>query len=158
MKICCNPFGLHTNSKGRRKSGVKTTLKDVTIEMYESLKKNFNIVVTPGNRICFKCRKVLKEKKKLQETDHSDDIANVCQEEAIGITNASLSLFECSPLKKVRAERTFQEGKRKIEGVKSKFASIISVAFDDLALKQKDDNCSSCDELMKTIGGKKENF
>ena len=116
FKQCCNPFGTHSDSKGRKKSGVRSNLKEVSLE----------------------------------ETD----ILDYCQEEASDISNLSLSLLDCSPLKKVRAERTSLEGKRKIKDASSKIANVISVALGDPSLAPSSNGCKSCEELVCAIGEK----
>ena len=58
--------------------------------------------------------------------------------------DVSLSLLDGTPLKKVRASRISNEGKKQIQDVTSKLANVISVALDDPYLVSNSSNCQSC--------------
>ena len=69
-----------------------------------------------------------------------------CLEEDCGVTNGSLRLLDCSPLKKhVRTDRTFNHGKRKIEEFTKKFRRAVAAALTEPELENDD-----CDILNKT--------
>ena len=71
-------------------------------------------------------------------------------EEACGITNESLRLLDCSPLKKhVKTDRAFNHGKRKIEDSTKKFHSAVAVTLAEPELEN--DDCDSCLSLVKDI-------
>ena len=71
-------------------------------------------------------------------------------EEACDVTNKSLRLLYCSPLKKhVRTDRAFNHGKRKIEEFTKKFCSAVAVALTEPELEN--DDCDSCLSLVKDI-------
>ena len=73
-----------------------------------------------------------------------------CLEEDCGVTNESLRLLDCSPLKKhVRTDRTFNHGKRKTEEFTKKFCSAVAVALTEPDLENED--CNSCLSLVKNI-------
>ena len=76
-------------------------------------------------------------------------------EEACDVTNESLRLLDCSPLKKhVRTDRAFNHGKRKIEEFTKKFLSTVAVALTEPELEN--DDCDSCLTLVKDIKEKGE--
>ena len=71
-------------------------------------------------------------------------------EEDCDITNESLRLLDCSPLKKhVRTDRAFNHGKRKIEEFTKKFPSAVAVALTEPELEN--DGCDSCLRFVKDI-------
>ena len=73
-----------------------------------------------------------------------------CLEEDCGVTNESLRLLDCSPLKKhVRTDRAFNHGKRKIEEFTKKFCSAAAVALTES--ESENDDCDSCLSLAKDI-------
>ena len=73
-----------------------------------------------------------------------------CLEEDCGVTNESLRLLDCSPLKKhVRTDRAFNHGKRKFEEFTKKFHSAVVVALTEPELEN--DGCNSCLSLDKDI-------
>ena len=71
-------------------------------------------------------------------------------EEDCDVTNESLRLLDCSPLKKhVRTDRAFNHGKRKIEEFTKKFPSAVAVALTEPELEN--DGCDSCLRFVKDI-------
>ena len=71
-------------------------------------------------------------------------------EEACDVTNESLRLLDCSPLKKhVRNDRAFSHGKREIEEFIKKNCSAVAVALTEPELEN--DDCDSCLSLVKDI-------
>ena len=71
-------------------------------------------------------------------------------EEDCDVTNESLRLLDCSPLKKhVRTDRAFNHGKRKVEDFTKKFYSAVAVALTEPELEN--DDCDSCLSLVKDI-------
>ena len=71
-------------------------------------------------------------------------------EEDCDVTNESLRLLDCSPLKKhVRTDRAFNHGKRKIEEFTKKFRSAVAVALTEPNLENEDSN--SCLSFVKDI-------
>ena len=71
-------------------------------------------------------------------------------EEACDVSNESLRLLDCSPLKKhVRTNRAFNHGKKKIEDFIKRFCSAVAVALTEPELES--DDCDSCLSLVKDI-------
>ena len=70
-------------------------------------------------------------------------------EEACDVTNESLTLLDCSPLKKHVRTGAFNNGKRKIEEFTKKFHGAVAVALTEPELEN--DDCDSCLSLVKDI-------
>ena len=85
------------------------------------------------------------------ESDIDIEKDEISVEMAFNIAEKSLELFDCSPLKNVKSDRTFQTGKRKISSVTSAFTKIITIALDEPMLDQYTEclNCSRMVELIK---------
>ena len=119
---------MHAESKGRKRSGVKSNLKEVTLEMYKRFRETVELI--PGNKICAKC--ILKANEQPNDSDNEIEemeTPEIYSEDALDIANKSLSILDCSPLKKVRADKVISESKRKIEAATSKLANVISAAL-----------------------------
>ena len=61
-----------------------------------------------------------------------------------------MDLFDCSPLKNVKPDRTFQIGKRKISKVTNAVSKAAAIPLDESALAQSAD-CLNCCRLVKLI-------
>ena len=61
-----------------------------------------------------------------------------------------MELFDCSPLKNVKPDRTLQIGKRKISKVTNAFGKAVAIALDEPALGQSTD-CLHCCQLVEQI-------
>ena len=59
------------------------------------------------------------------------------------VVNKSLELFDCSPLKDVKPDRTLQIEKKKISKVTNAFSKVVTTALDEPALGQSID-CLNC--------------
>lgn len=71
-------------------------------------------------------------------------------ETACNIVEKSLGLFDCSPLKNVKSDRTLLTGKRKISNVKSAFTKTITIALDELMVEQ-DTECLNYSRMVELI-------
>ena len=70
-----------------------------------------------------------------QETDEETVVTDdLSFEAACSLINQSLEIFDCSPFKVVRLDRTVALDKRKIQDVTSKFTNAISVALTESQL------------------------
>ena len=107
---------------------------------------SFNMISFKNN-VCIMCLK------RAKDSDSEDNIpknnANeICEngvnmekdeisvEMACNIVEKSLELFDCSPLKNVKSDRTIQTGNRKISSVTSTFTKTIATALDEPLLDQ----------------------
>ena len=68
-----------------------------------------------------------------QEQEEKDEIS---VETANNVVDKSLGLFDCSPLKNVKPDRTLQIGKKKIRKVTNAFSKAVAIALDEPALGQ----------------------
>ena len=150
---CADPFSVH-------KAFVKTNLHDILLSEYSNFFARYDIL--PGQCVCMKR---LKRGKDSDSEDNvpKDSVNEICEsdidiekdevsvEMAFNIAEKSLELFDCSPLKNVKSEMTFQTGKRKISSVTSAFTKIITIALDEPMLDQYTEclNCSRMVELIK---------
>ena len=71
-------------------------------------------------------------------------------ETACNIVEKSLGLFDCSPLKNVKSDRTLLTGKRKISNVKSAFTKTITIALDEPMVEQ-DTECLNYSRMVELI-------
>ena len=74
------------------------------------------------------------------EKEKKDEIS---VETAHNLVDKSLELFDCSPLKNVKPDRTLQTGKRKKSKVTNAFSKAVGIALDEPALGQNTD-CLNC--------------
>ena len=77
-------------------------------------------------------------------------------EVACSLVNQSLEIFDCSPLKAIRLDRTVALGKRKIQDVTSKFTNAVSIALTESQLAENTDVCDNCMKLVYSIKEKKQ--
>ena len=109
FRKCEDPLGIH-------KFAVKTHLLEVTLEEYKLICQNYDIL--PGQRICRNCTAKSfnqtepeeKEVKFLEQSMQVDDRSFAC---ASGFVNLSLQLFDCSPLKALKPDKTVKLGKKR---------------------------------------------
>ena len=129
FKKCEDPFKKY-------KTSVKINLYGVTLDEFTNIP--FTIIVFPGQKLCQRCFKECGESKGepdiiMHEITYETEMSF---EEACDVTNESLRLLDCSPLKKhVRTDRAFNHGKRKIEEFTKKFCSAVAVALTEPELE-----------------------
>ena len=121
------------------KASVKTNLYEFTLDKF---KCSFHkCCVLPGQKLCRRCFK------EYSESEGEPDIimhrityeTEMSFEEACDITNESLRLLDCSPLKKhVRTDKSFNHRKRKIEDFTRKFCSAVTVTLTETELESDD--------------------
>ena len=63
---------------------------------------------------------------------------------ACDLADKPMELFDCSPLKNVKPDRTLQTEKRKISKVTNTFSRAVAIALDELALGQSTDCLNWC--------------
>ena len=85
----------------------------------------------------------------VQETDEKTVMTDVLSfEAACSLVNQSFEIFDCSPLKLIRSDKTVALGKRKIQDVTSKFTNPVSVALTGSQLAENTDACDNCMKLI----------
>ena len=147
FKKCEDPFKKH-------KTSVKTNLHEVTLDEFKHSLHNY--CVLPGQKLFRRCFKECNESKGepdiiMHEITYETEMSF---EEACDVTNKSLRLLYCSPLKKhVRTDRAFNHGKRKIKEFTKKFRSAVAVALTEPDLENED--CNSCLSRVKDIKEKR---
>ena len=141
------------------KAFVKTNLHQVSLSEYSNFFTLYDIL--PGQRI------FIKWLKRAKNSDSEDNVpkdnvneiykSNVDMEKdqisvetACNIVEKSLGLFDCSPLKNVKLDRTLLTGKRKISNVKCAFTKTIVIALDEPMVEQ-DTECSNCSWMVELI-------
>ena len=143
FKKCEDPFKKH-------KTSVKTNLHEVTLDEFKHSLHNY--CVLPGQKLCRRCFKECNESKGepdiiMHKITYETEMSF---EEACDVTNESLRLLDCSPLKKhVRTDRAFNHGKRKIEEFTKKICRAVAVALTEPELEN--DDHDSCLSLIKDI-------
>ena len=85
---CVGPLSIH-------KTSVKTSLYEIKLEKYKQFCASYHIL--PGQKICFRC----KNKIFVKNVD-----SDLLFEAGCSLVNQSLEIFDCSPLKVVRSDRT----------------------------------------------------
>ena len=142
---CVDPFSIH-------KQLVKTNLHEATLPKFHSTLSTYNVL--PGQQVCMKCFKRAKynvvastitvvNEVEMDEKEEKDEIS-------VETVNKSLELFDCSPLKNVKPDRTLQIGKRKISKVTNAFGKAVAIALDEPAPGQSTD-CLHCCQLVEQI-------
>ena len=81
------------------------------------------------------------------EKEENDKIS---VETAHEIVDNSLELFDCSPLKNVKSDRTLQTGKRKITKMTDVFSKAVAIALYEPTFVHSSD-CSNCSQLIELI-------
>ena len=71
-------------------------------------------------------------------------------ETAHEIVDKPLELFDCSPLKNVKSDRTLQTGKRKITKMTDVFSKAVAIALYEPTLVHSSD-CSNCSQMIELI-------
>ena len=149
---CVDPLSVH-------KTSVKTSLDEITLEEYEQFCTSYCIL--PGQKNVFGGKIKLnvdsvenqnQGQKTDEETVVTDDLSF---EAACSLVNQSLEIFDCSPLKAIRLDRTVALGKRKIQDVTSKFTNAVSIALTESQLAENTDVCDNCMKLVYSIKEKK---
>ena len=84
------------------------------------------------------------------EVDEKEEKDKISFETAHDLVDKSLELFDCSPLKNVKPDRTLQTGKRKISKVTNTFSKAVAIALDESTLGQST-NCLNCCRLVELI-------
>ena len=82
--------------------------------------------------------------------DEKEKKNEISVETARNLVDKSLELFDYSPLKNVKPDRTLQTGKRKISKVTNAFSKAVGIALDEPALGQNTD-CLNCWQLVELI-------
>ena len=103
---------------------------------FHSIFSTYN--VSPGRQVCMKYFKSGKDNVAASTSTIKYSVAT-----AHDLVDKSLVLFDCSPLKNVKPDRTLQTGKRKISNVKNVFSTVVTVAHDGPAFGQRT-NCLNC--------------
>ena len=146
---CVDPFKVH-------KAFAKKNLHEVTLAEFHNIFQAHNVL--PGQRVCMKCLKKCKDNVDDTIPPTDDEIEQnvemedeeMSTETALDIVDKSLELFDCSPMKTVKADRTINKGNRKINHVTDAFTKVISIALDEPTLGKSTD-CSSCSRLVELI-------
>ena len=150
---CVDPLSVH-------KTSVKTSLDEITLEEYEQFCTSYCIL--PGQKNVFGGKIKLnvdsvenqnQGQKTDEETVVTDDLSF---EAACSLVNQSLEIFDCSPLKAIRLDRTVALGKRKIQDVTSKFTDVVSVVLTESQVAENTDVCDNCMKLVYSIKEKKQ--
>ena len=81
------------------------------------------------------------------EMDEKEQKDKISVETAHDLVDKSLELFDCSPLKNVKPNRTLQTGRRNISKVTNAFSKAVAIALDEPALGQSTD-CLNCCWLL----------
>ena len=146
-------FQTHIYKFSLHKTSVKTNLHEVSLWEYNNFFARYDIL--PGQRVCMKCLKRAKDddndntlKDNVDEVDMENDEVPV--ETAWDIVDKSFQLFDCSPLKSVKSDRTLPAGKRKINSVTSTLTKAVAIALDEPTLDTNMD-CSNCARLVELI-------
>ena len=87
------------------------------------------------------------------EIDEKEEEDEISTETGHNVVDKSLELFDCSPLKNVKPDRTLQTGKREISKVIHAFSKGVAIALDELALGQSTDHLNCC-RLVELINEK----
>ena len=137
------------------KSLVKTNLHEVSLPEFHNLFATYDVFL--GQRICMKCLKRAKDNAAASVDTVENDIemekeenGEISVEIAHEIVDKSLELFDCSPLKNVKSDRTLQTGKRKITKMTDVFSKAAAIALDEPTLVHSSD-CSNCSSLIELI-------
>ena len=77
------------------------------------------------------------------EMDEKKEKHKISVKTAHDLVDKSLYLFDCSPLKNVKPDRTLQIRKRKISNLTNPFSKAVAIALDEPALGQSTD-CLNC--------------
>ena len=85
---CVDPVSIH-------KTSVKTSLYEITLEEYKQFCASYRIL--PDQKVCFWC----KNKIFVKNVD-----SDLLFEAGCSLVNQYLEIFDCSPLKVVRSDRT----------------------------------------------------
>ena len=136
------------------KSVVKANLHEVSLPEFHSLCATYNVL--PGQQVCMKCLKRAKDNAASVDTVENDiemekeENEKISVETAHEIVDNSLELFDCSPLKNVKSDRTLQTGKRKITKMTDVFGKAVAIALDEPTPVHSSD-CSNCSQLTRLI-------
>ena len=112
-----------------------------------------------GQQVCMKCFERAKDNvvdstitiKNEAEMDEKEQKDKISAKTALNVVGKSLELFDCSPLKNVKPDRTLQIGERNISKVTNSFSIAVVIALDETAPGQNTDrlNCCPLVELIK---------
>ena len=147
-----DPFSIH-------KQLAKISLHEVTLPEFYSMFSTYNVL--PGQWVCMECFKRAKDNVAAStitienevEIDEKEEEDEISAETGHNVVDKSLELFDCSPLKNVKPDRTLQTGKREISKVIHAFSKGIAIALDELALGQSTDHLNCC-RLVELINEK----
>ena len=82
--------------------------------------------------------------------DEKEEKDKISVETAHDVVDKSLELFDCSPLKNIKPDRTLKIGKRKISKVTNAFSKPVAIALDEPSVGQSTD-CLNCCRLVELI-------
>lgn len=163
QKTCCDPFDIHTKAvKGSLRSILDTTRA-------ESLSKDTQKDIKPGQKLCPRCMSMLGSTELIQEDSSCEDDGQEGQytsyvPDEFSDLNESVTLLGCSPMKdsSVSQRDMVGYGKRKLDqaqqAFKQQLANKINVEPSLLA-NQDDTSCENCADhadLHKMINDMKE--
>ena len=111
-----------------------------------------------GQQVCIKCFERAKDNVVIStitianevEMDQKEEKDKISVKTAPIVVDKSLELFDCSPLKNAKPDRTLQIGARKISKVTNAFSIAVATALDEPALGQNTDHLNCC-QLLELI-------
>ena len=109
---CVDPFSIH-------KQLVKMNSHDVALTEFHSIFSTYNVL--RGQQVCMKCFKTAKDVPAstiiIENEVEMNEKVKISVKTTLKLANKSLELFDCSPIKTVKPDRTLQIGKMKISKV-----------------------------------------
>ena len=116
----------------------------------------YNVLL--GQQACMKCFERAKDNVVTStitidnevEMDKKEEKEEISVKTAPNVVDKSLELFDCSPLKNVKPDRTLQIGERKISKVTNAFSKAVAIALDEPALGPSTDHLNCC-QLLELI-------
>ena len=134
---CADPFSIH-------KQLVKTILHEVALSEFHTMFSTYNVLL---GRVCLKCFKRAKDNVAVStitienevEMDDKEEKNDISVKTSHDLVDKSLELFDFSPLKNVKVDRTLHIGKRKISKVINAFSKAITIAPDEPTLGRSTD-------------------
>ena len=91
---------------------------DVALTKFHSIFSTYNVL--QGQQVCMKCFKTAKDAPAstiIENEVEMNEKVKIPVETTHNLANKSLELFDCSPIKTVKPDRTLQIGKMKISKV-----------------------------------------